>query len=368
MHRMITKRPRLLVLNATCLDIVEDHRNWVEACSVDLIADQAFRKLQAADLPALLADADAIVLPAPCPIGAEQMAATMLRSIAIAASGYEWLDMKAATECGIVVTNAPVREGAEVVADMAFGLMLSVARQIPFHNAAIRAAHAKDDKEAGSGAGVSDHERLMRHRNYPRGIGTSLWRKTLGVVGFGNIGQAVARRAAGFEIKVLVSTPHPSPEAARNVEFVSLDELLQRSDVVSLHARLNNETQGMIGEREVSLMRPGAFLINTARQQLVDEQTLVRAILNGKIAGAAMDDPPSPALLPLLELPNVVFTTHLGNRAAEGMHAVLRAALECALEVFRGRRPPHLLNPEVYEAHPRLNQALLADGRGDNVP
>jgi phosphoglycerate dehydrogenase-like enzyme len=335
----------------------------VETAGVELVAEQAFRNLQAADLPALLGQADAVVLPAPCALLPEHMAGSHLRSIAIAASGFEWLDLQAATTRGIVVTNAPVREGAEVVADMAFGLMLAVARQIPYHDAAIRAAHAVAPAGGGDKP-LSDHERLMSHGNYPRGIGTSLWRKTLGIVGFGNIGQAVARRAAGFEMTVLAATPNPRPGSIPGVEFVAQDELLQRSDVVSLHARLNAHSTGMIGEREFGLMRPGAFLINTARQQLVDEAALVRALRQRRIAGAALDDPPSPALMSLLGLPNVVFTTHLGNRAAEGMQAVLRAALGCVLEVFCGRQPPHLLNPEVYRLHPKLTEPILSSGAG----
>jgi D-3-phosphoglycerate dehydrogenase len=108
---------------------------------------------------------------------------------------YEWSDLEAATRCGIIVTNAPIREGAEVVADMAWGLMLSVARQTPFHDRAIQTAST-----AIAGEALSAHEKLMRHSQYPRGIGTSVWGKTLGIVGLGYIGKAVARRGVGFDM------------------------------------------------------------------------------------------------------------------------------------------------------------------------
>src|SRR5688572_30814472 len=137
-------KPRILVLNATSLDIVEDHRAWIEAEGVELVAEQSFRRLTPSQVGPLLAEADAAVLPAPCPVTAADMeGSTQLKSLSIAASGYEWLDLVTATRCGIVVTNAPVREGAEVVADMAWGLMLGVARQIPFHDRAIAAAHTQ---------------------------------------------------------------------------------------------------------------------------------------------------------------------------------------------------------------------------------
>jgi phosphoglycerate dehydrogenase-like enzyme len=339
-------KPRILVLNATCLDIVEEHRAWIEARGVELVAKQSFRRLTPAQVGPLLAEANAVVLPASCPVTAADMeGSTQLKSLSIAASGYEWLDLPAATRCGIIVTNAPVGEGAEVVADMAWGLMLAVARQIPFHDRAIQIASTPV-----AGEGLSEHEKLMRHSQPPRGIGTSVWGKTLGIVGLGNIGKAVARRAVGFDMRVLASTPHPDRDFAmqHKIEIVSLDELLQRSDFVSLHARLNPQTQGMIGARELDLMKPSAFLINTARQQLVDWEALTEAILRKCIAGAALDDPPVDPDTPLLGLPNVVFTTHLGNRAAEGMHAVFKCAIENILDVFAGKQPAYLLNPGVY--------------------
>ena len=327
-------KPRILVLNATCLDVVEEHRAWIEEQGAALVAEQEFRGITQRQMAELLRDTDAAILPAPHAITPAMMAASpRLKVLSIAASGYDWLDMEAATSCGIVVTNAPVREGAEVVADMAWALMLTVARRIPFHHQAIRERRPQE----------------MNLNILPRGIGASVWGKTLGIIGLGQIGKAVARRACGFEMRVLAATPRANETFAKchNIEIVSLDELLQQSDFVSLHARLNPQTENMIGARELSLMKPSAFLINTARRQLADEAALTQAIMQNRIAGAALDDPPQDASTPLLDLPNVVFSTHLGNRAREGMHAVFRCALQNAVSILRGEETPFILNPEV---------------------
>lgn len=348
-----THAPCILMLNGTCLDIIEEHRAWIEAGGVRLWAEQEFRRVTQEELPPLLEQADAVVLPATCSVGdAEMAAARRLRIISIAASGYEWMDLHAATRHGIMVTNAPVRAGAEVVADMAWGLLLAVARQIPFHHQALRERVSSTATGPQAGEEYDPLQRLMRHSSYPRHIGASTWGKTLGIVGLGQIGKAVARRASGFEMRVLAATAYPDADfAARyGVEYVSLECLLRESDFVSLHPRLNQGNEKLIGARELALMKPTAFLINTARPQLVDEAALANAVLEGRIAGAACDDPPSPALRCLLDLPNVIFTTHLGNRAREGMDAVLRCAIENIIQLFRGQQPAHVLNPEVFDS------------------
>ncbi|MEW6755217.1 MAG: NAD(P)-dependent oxidoreductase [Candidatus Latescibacterota bacterium] len=323
-------RPRILLLNGTCLDIVARHQEWLDSLAADLVADPAFRSLRPADVAAVLEGAQALILPASVPglPWAEHMRRfPSLQTLSVAASGYEWLDVGTATDCGIAVTFAPVREGAEVVADLTFGLLLAVARRIPFHHSRLRAGDAV------------------------RGTGVAVWGKTLGIVGLGNIGRAVARRARGFEMRILATEPHPDREfAARHgVELVELSVLLRQADFVTLHVRQSPQTEGMIGARELALMRPSAFLINAARQKLVDEAALWRALDERRIAGAAMDDPPADPRSGLLALPNFVATPHLGNRALEGMDAVFRCAVENALAVLGGRRPRYLVNPEVYE-------------------
>jgi len=325
-------RPTLIVLNATCLDVVDGLRDWIESLGVRLCADRALGTMSVEETDRAVEGADAWILPASnrghFPAAEHLRRHRSVKVLAVAASGYEWLDLVAASQNGIVVTNAPAPEGIEAVADQAFALMLAVARQIPFHHQALQ-------------AGRPD-----------RGIGVAVWRKTLGIVGLGNIGKAAARRAAGFEMPVLATTRHPDEGFNRRygVQVVSLERLLAESDFVSLHLRLNAETSGAIGARELSLMKPSAILINTARQQLVDEAALTQALLEKRLAGAGLDDPPSLPNSPLLGLPNVVCSPHLGNRALEGMRAVFQAAVQDAVAVLDGRRPRYLLNPEVYDS------------------
>ncbi|MBI3852741.1 MAG: hypothetical protein HY298_21005 [Verrucomicrobia bacterium] len=332
-------RPRLVILNPTCLEVVDEFRSWIKSLDVDLVAEESFRLLRDDQIGRVLEGAHGLILPAAIrqlPVAKQMQDNPGLQVLSIAASGYEWLDVDAATRNGIVVTHAAGNGGAEVVADYAFGLMLSVARQI------------------------SHHDQLLRLGKSQRGMGTSLWGKTLGVVGLGHIGRATVRRALGFSMKLLVTTPRPDMDFVRqhHIELVPLDELLRRSDFVSLHVRLNGETKEVIGARELGLMKSTAYLINTARQQLVDETALTRALLEHRIAGAAIDDPPLIPDSPLLQLPNFVCTPHLGNRAIDGVHAVFELAIENAVAVLKGWRPHLAINPDVYNGSMRAPRPL----------
>ena len=330
-------RPRLAVLNGTCLDVVEDFRQWVASQGVELLAEQSYRALDSAGILEVCKQSDAVILPASVrnhPLAEHMAAAPRLLVCSIAASGFEWLDVEAATRNGIIVTFAPGREGAEVVADMAWGLMLAVARQIPYHN------------------------QLLMRGDETRGMGSSVFGKTLGIVGLGNIGKCVARRAKGFDVRVIATEPYPDGKFVREhgVRLVGLDELLAESDFVSLHMRLDEKTRNLIGARELSRMKRTAILINTARQELVDEAALVAAIEAKQIAGAGLDDPPGEAAKKLLGRYNVVFTPHLGNRAIEGVRGVFKSALENCVAVFRGERPDFVVNPRVYELGARVDR------------
>jgi len=324
----VTSKGRILILNGTCLDVAGDYDAWLAGQPAEIVADPSYRHLGPDQVQAVLSDADAAILPAATPILPTHMAACpRLQALSLASSGYEYVDIDAATRCGIVVTNAPVREGAEVVADMTWGLMFAVARQIPYHH------------------------RLLQTGRFERGMGTAVWGKTLGIVGLGNIGRAVARRARGFDMRVLATEIDPDAAFVREhaIELVSLDALLQTADIVSLHLRIGPETEGIIGAAQFALMKPTAYLINTARQELVDEAALQDALLSHRIAGAAMDDPPIAEDSPLLSLPNFVCTPHLGNRAIEGVNAVFECAVANAVAVLQGRRPEFVLNPQVYD-------------------
>jgi D-3-phosphoglycerate dehydrogenase / 2-oxoglutarate reductase len=323
-------KSRLLILNPTCLEVLEAHRAHLDQSGVDWVADPSFMSLRTENVDSALAGANALILPSSIRTlpSAEQMRRhPSLKVLSIAASGYDWLDVDAATARGIVVTFAPIREGVEVVADMAFGLMLAVARQIPHY-----------------------HHEICAGR-HGRGMGVMLWGKTLGIVGLGRIGKAVVKRAAGFDMRILAVEPAPDAAfvAKYSIQVVNLQTLLRESDFVSLHVRLDSTTNRMIGAAELALMKPSAFLINTARQQLVDEDALADAILKGRLAGAGLDDPPSRRDSPLCSLANVVFAPHHGNRAIEGVYAVFRCAIDNALTVLAGRRPELVVNPEVYK-------------------
>lgn len=323
-------KPRLLILNPTCLEVIEAQRAYLDQSGVEWVANPSFMTLKSADVDAALEGANALILPSSIrqlPSAEQMQRHPSLKVLSIAASGYDWLDVDAATARGIVVTFAPIREGVEVVADLTLGLMLAVARQIPhFHN------------EICAG-------------RYGRGMGVSVWGKTLGIVGLGRIGQAVARRAASFDMRILAVEPAPDATfvAKYGVQLVDLPTLLRESDYVSLHVRLDRQTERMIGAAELALMKPSAIIVNAARQQLIDENALADAILKGRLAGAGLDDPPTRPDYPLCGLPNVVFAPHHGNRVIEGCNAVFCCAIDNALAVLAGRRPELVVNPEVYK-------------------
>ncbi len=330
----MSERPRLLVLNPTCLEVLETHRAFLDASGISWAGDPAFAALGERQADAVLEGAEAVILPAAVrhlPTAEQMERHRRLRVLSIAASGWDWLDVGAATARGIVVTYAPATEGVEVVADMVWGLMLAAARQIP-----------------------PFHQRICRG-DHTRGMGTAVWGKTLGIIGLGRIGKAVARRAAGFDMSILAVEPSPDRDfvAWHGIGLTNLETLLSRSDFVSLHARLDASTRHMIGRRELAMMKPSAFLINTARRELVDFDALVEAVLSGRMAGAGLDDPPPDGDARLLGLPNVVFAPHHGNRAIEGVHAVFRLAIDNALAVLHDRRPEWLVNPEVWESRRR---------------
>jgi glyoxylate reductase len=246
------------------------------------------------------------------------------------------IDVAEATRRGIVVTTVPALV-TEATADICFGLLLAVARRIV------------------------EGDRLVREGVFPGGqsnhlIGRGVFGKTLGLVGGGGrIGSAVARRARGFQMNILYWSPRRKPpvfERDLGVEFAPLDELLRRSDFVSLHSPLRKETRGQIGARELSLMKPTAFLINTSRGPIVDEQALVEALKRGQLAGAGLDVfEREPAVAPaLLEMNNVVLTPHLGSAVVETREALANALADNILALIEGRRPPNIYNPEIFDS------------------
>jgi D-3-phosphoglycerate dehydrogenase len=220
-----------------------------------------------------------------------------LRLIAVWATGYDYVDVAAANDQGIVVTNVPAYAG-RAVAELTIGLILTLARHI-----------VPADRSVSDG-----------RFSWQGFQGTELTGKVLGVVGVGNIGREVARLGACLGMEVLGHARKPSAERATQlgVELLPLHELLQRSDVVSLHVPLTAETRHLLGPEELAAMRPGALLVNTARAGVVDQKALVDALKDGQLGGAALDDHEHPDLA-LAALPNVVLTPHIGFYTAEAL-------------------------------------------------
>jgi len=262
-------------------------------------------------------------------------AGPQLRVVSNYAVGFDNVDVPACTRRGIPVGNTP---GAltETTADLAWALLMASARRVV------------------EGA---DYVRAGKWRTWGPMLllGPDVHGATLGIVGFGRIGQAVARRAAGFGMQVLYSSRSRAPaelEAALGASFVALDELLARSDFVSLHVSLSAESRHLIDAAALAKMRPAAILINTARGPVVDTDALVDALRRGVIAGAALDvtDPePLPVSHPLVGLPNCLVVPHIASatRATRARMATMAAAN--VLAGLAGERLPTPVNPEVYD-------------------
>lgn len=267
-------------------------------------------------------------------IDAEVIAASprlkLIASMAIVPAG---VDVAAATARRIPVTTIPPLV-TEATADLHWALLLAVARRVVEADQALRSGIFP--------GGQSAHL-----------VGADVHGQTLGIIGLGRIGGAVARRARGFGMRILYTKRHRlegTVESSLGVTYVSLDDLLRESHFVSVNVALTPETVHLIGPRELGLMRPSAFLINTARGPVVDEKALVEALRSGTIAGAALDVfEQEPRVEPgLLKLPNVVLTPHLGS-AARGTRARIAAIVaDNVVAAIQGRRPPNVYNPEVY--------------------
>jgi phosphoglycerate dehydrogenase-like enzyme len=243
--------------------------------------------------------------------------------------GYDSIDLAAATKTGIVVTYTPGLLD-DAVADYTFALLLALARR------------------------VHEGHLTMRNGEWRVTWGSDVSGKTLGIVGCGRIGQAVAQRASGFKMRVLACDVSPSPTAEKLcVRFVSLDDLLAESDYVSLHAALTPQSRGLIGEAQLRKMKPTAYLINAGRGALVDEAALLRALEEGWIAGAALDTyvvEPLPTEHPLRRAPNVLLAPHQASFARETSERVSLAAAQAIVDLKSGKRPQHVLNPDVFGA------------------
>jgi glyoxylate reductase len=255
-----------------------------------------------------------------------------LRALANCGGGVEKIDLRAATARGIVVTNTPAVM-ANAAADLAFGLLLATARHFIAGDRLVRSGTWQV-------LGPSDF------------AGLELDGATLGLIGFGHIGQAMARRARGFGLRVIYwnrTRLSSDAEAAHGVEYCERDALLAEADIVSVHVASKPETRHLIDAAALGRMRRTAILINTARGAIVDEAALARALHDGTIAGAGLDVfEREPAVHPeLLTAPNTTFLPHIGSATVKTRRRMAMIAAENLLAALRGERPPNCVNPEV---------------------
>lgn len=246
--------------------------------------------------------------------------------------GVDHVDVAALTARGIALGHTP-GVLVDTTADTAFALMLAAARRVVEADHFIRMGNWTPEN-----AWAPDFF-----------TGKDVSGATLGVIGLGEIGQAMARRASGFDMEVLAW--NRSPSNVPGVQQVELDELLRRSDYVSVHLALNADTRNLLDQRRISLMKAGSVLVNTARGGIVDEAALAAALSSGQLAAAAVDvfaTEPVPLDNPLLALPNVVVAPHIGSATVKTRARMADIAADNAIAALSGKRMPHCFNPEVY--------------------
>jgi phosphoglycerate dehydrogenase-like enzyme len=317
---------RYFAVDPEPLDLLGAHGCELVHSDVDwTLGDGHVAEGQAIDL---LQDVDAAIISS-CPLTDHVLAhARKLKVIAIRGVGYDSVDVAAATARGIPVIVAP--GFTDSVADYTFALMLAVTRQ------------------------VAQADRSVRAGRWEVLVSTNICGKTLGIVGLGRIGKAVARRARGFDMNVLATDVVQDEAFAReyDVTYLPLPELLQRADIVSINAPLSGQTRHLIDDQALRLMKPTAFLINTARGGLVDEEALATVLREGRLAGAGLDVFQQEPLRhnPFQGLDNVVLSPHLAAYSREGLREAGVLAAQGVVAVLGGKRPDPavVVNPEVY--------------------
>jgi glyoxylate reductase len=294
-----------------------------EVCDLTLIPPDASRETVIASL----ANAEGLLCPAPFPVDNALLdAAPKLRVIANFGVGFNNVDLAELDRRGIVCCNTP-GVLSDAVADLTLGLILAASRHlVPSANYVARGAWA------------------AREGGPP--LGFDVTGKTLGLIGFGRIGRATMRRALAFGMRVVYHDLVPATDA--EAERMPLDDLLRQSDIVSIHVNLTPETHHLISTRELALMKPTAWIVNTARGPVIDQAALTRALQEGVIAGAALDvlevEPPDPAD-PLPSLPNAIVLPHVGSATVETRAAMLDLAVRNLCAVLSGQPPPECVNP-----------------------
>jgi glyoxylate reductase len=307
------------ILNASC-----DVDYWTKAERIS--KEELFRRI---------ADKEGLVCLLTEKVDEELLAAApKLRIAANVAVGYDNITVADCSKRGVAATNTPgVLD--ETTADFAWTLLMAVARRLGEGEALARSGKWKG----------WDLDQL---------VGADVWGKTLGVIGFGRIGRAVARRASGFQMKVIYHDAVRAPldvERGFHAEYRDLSALLSEADFVSVHVPLLPETRGLFNAKTFAKMKPTSFLINTSRGAVVDEAALVQALESKTIAGAALDVyEKEPLITEGLKRPNVVLAPHIASASLETRTKMACMAGENVVALFKGRRPPNILNPEVLKA------------------
>lgn len=316
---MDLKQARLLITPTSYGKNDPRLRTDAEAAVESIVYNPTGKPLSSSEVAALLPGVDGYVAGLDVIDRAALETADRLKVISRYGVGVDNVDLEAVKEKGIIVTNTP---GANCVsvAELALSLILALARQIP---EAVQAVH---------------------QGKWPRLSGISLEGKTIGILGLGAIGKQLARRLAGFDCLILAYDPYADADfaSANKVSLLQFDEVILRSDFVSLHLPLLPETRGLVNDTFIAKMKPGSFLVNTSRGEVVDEPALLRALQSGHLKGAGLDaftlEPPDPSN-PLLQLPQVIATPHLGAQTDGATSNMGWYALNDCLAVLSGKDP-----------------------------
>jgi D-3-phosphoglycerate dehydrogenase len=316
---------RILITPRSFRQMTGTHQDLLRQAGYELVNSPYSRPATATELAELVADKVAIILGLDeCSAEVIQQA-TQLKVISRFGVGVDQVDLVAATRAGVVVTNTP-GANALAVAEHAFMLMMAIARQLP------------------------QQDRLVRQGEYTPVSGTELYGSALGIVGMGRIGRELATRANSFGMRVYYYDPFVPSDRVTDATALPFLTLLEICDFVSLHSPLTPETHAMMNSQTLSLMKRGAYLINTARGELIDESALYEALRRGHLAGAACDvfthEPPTDS--PLLTLPNFIATPHSASATRQTTLRMGIMASQNALTVLLGQQPLDVVNPDVY--------------------
>ena len=302
----------------------------------ELVASDLNRTLALEELSQKSNGVDAILTLLTAKVDGDLMDAIgpQLKIISNYAVGFDNIDVKAASERGILVTNTPSEEVDEAVAEHTWALILSLTRRI-----------VESDEATRRGAYRGWEPNMF--------IGTSLKGKTLGIIGLGGIGTMVAKRALGYDMNVVYfkRTRDMACEEKMGVKYCGMDAILGESDVISLHVPLTDETRHLINKHSLSKMKPGAYIINTARGPIINETDLVEALRSGRIAGAGLDVfENDPNISPeLYDMPNVVTTPHIASATREARNKMGEQAVAAILDTLSGTKPQNLVDESVWE-------------------